>query len=180
MLAAVGKKVAWFTRSNSPIKNVPSRINAFTRLVGHSMHRIGIIPFDTNAKEIALLFVTSQTRGRWIFPKGQSKKNETPVETCHREGFEEAGVRGVVLEDFPMTAAVGKQTDGGLVIIPVTYFPYLVLEQEDEWPERDQRQRHWALLKDASKVAYRKDFHSLIRQFGELQTWIKEAAEQHK
>ena len=33
-------------------------------------HRVGIIPFDTREGAVALLFVTSQTRGRWILPKG--------------------------------------------------------------------------------------------------------------
>ena len=129
---------------------------------------------------MALLFVTSQTRGRWILPKGLAKKDETHTETCHREGFEEAGVRGVVLEDFPITVPITKQTDSGKQAIPVTYYPYLVREQEDEWPERAKRERHWALLEDATKVLYREDFLALIRQFESLREWISQAAEPHK
>src|SRR3546814_14860794 len=63
---------------------------------GCQMHRVGIIPFDTRDTAVAILFVTSQTRGRWILPKGTKKPGETHVETCHREGFEEAGVEGFV------------------------------------------------------------------------------------
>lgn len=144
------------------------------------MHRIGIIPFDMKDSAVALLFVTSQTRGRWILPKGQSKVGETHVETCHREGFEEAGVRGVVLEDYPSTVVIGKQTAEGIRRVPATYYPFLVTDQEDVWPEMDRRQRHWALIEDAGKVAYRADYLVLVRQFEALQEWIKTAAEQHK
>ena len=144
------------------------------------MHRVGIIPFDMRDKAMALLFVTSQTRGRWILPKGLSKKGESHVETCHREGFEEAGVRGVVLEDFPITVAISKQTDEGMQQVPVTYYPYYVRTQEDEWPEQQSRERHWALIEDATKVLYRDDFLLLIRQFEVLRPWVSQAAEQHK
>ena len=65
------------------------------------MHRVGIIPFDIRDDLIAILFVTSQTRGRWILPKGKRKEGESHMEACLREGFEEAGVQGVVLEEFP-------------------------------------------------------------------------------
>ncbi len=144
------------------------------------MHRVGIIPFDTQANAMALLFVTSQTRGRWILPKGRAKPKESHSETCHREGFEEAGVRGVVLEDFPITVLITKQAENGMQQLPVTYYPYFVREQEDDWPERDRRQRHWALIEDAAKVAHREDYLALIRQFEALRPWITEAADQHK
>lgn len=144
------------------------------------MHRVGIIPFDTRDSDVALLFVTSQTRGRWILPKGRIKQGETHAEACRREGFEEAGVKGVVLEDFPMTVVVTKQTATGKLEVPVTYYPLLVTEQFDAWPERDRRQRHWALIEDAPRVAYREDLLPLIKQFEDLRPWITEAAKQHR
>ncbi len=143
------------------------------------MHRVGIVPFDLKENAMALLFVTSQTRGRWILPKGLAKKGESHAETCHREGFEEAGVKGVVLEDFPLTVLISKQTETGMQQIPVTYYPYYVQEQAEEWPDKKSRQRHWALVEDATKVTYREDFLALIRQFEALRPWITKAAEQH-
>ncbi|MCH9809316.1 MAG: NUDIX domain-containing protein [Alphaproteobacteria bacterium] len=144
------------------------------------MHRVGIIPFDIQGDAIALLFVTSQTRGRWILPKGRIKSGETHVQAGHREGFEEAGVKGVLLEDFPFTVVIGKQSATGVQKVPVTYYPYLVQEQADEWPEKERRQRHWALIEKASKVAHRDDYLGLIRQFSDLGPWIIEAARLHK
>lgn len=144
------------------------------------MHRVGIIPFDTRDNDVAILFVTSQTRGRWILPKGRMKSGETHIEACHREGFEEAGVKGTVLDDFPITVVVTKQTDKGMRKVPVTYYPFLVTEQVDDWPEKNKRQRHWALIEDAPRVAYREDLLPLIKQFDDLRAWVIEAAEHHK
>ena len=144
------------------------------------MHRIGIIPFDIRDELVAVLFVTSQTRGRWILPKGQLKLAEDQVSACHREGFEEAGVKGIVLDDFPSTVVVSKQTPSGLQTVPVTYYPFLVQEQLDDWPEQSKRQRHWALIEDAGKVAYRDDYLNLVKQFQALKPWIIEAAKSHK
>ena len=143
------------------------------------MHRIGIIPFDIKDDQVAVLFVTSQTRGRWILPKGQIKPKEDQITACHREGFEEAGVKGVVLDEFPSTVVIGKQTTSGLQSVPVTYYPFLVREQHDDWPEQSKRQRHWALIDDASKVAYRADYLNLVQQFQALKPWIIGAAKAH-
>ena len=145
-----------------------------------SMHRIGIVPFDIKNQLTALLFVTSMTRGRWILPKGLAKSKESHSDTCHREGFEEAGVRGEVMQDYPITVLITKTTNSGMQRIPVTYYPYLVTKQEDKWPEADRRQRHWTLIQDAAKVAYRDDFLGLIKQFQALEPWIREAAAPHK
>jgi ADP-ribose pyrophosphatase YjhB (NUDIX family) len=143
------------------------------------MHRIGIVPFDSRGDAVALLFVTSQTRGRWILPKGNPKKNETQEDVCHREGFEEAGVRGIVLSDFPMTSVIGRQTDKGIEKIPVTYYPMLVQEQADTWPEVEKRERHWTLMNDAKKVVYRDDLRAVLNNFEELLPWIKKASEHY-
>ena len=75
---------------------------------------------------------------------------------------------------------INKQTGDRKKVVPVTYYPLFVTEQVDEWPERKVRQRHWALLSDAARVAYREDYLGLIQQFESLVPWIREAAEAHK
>jgi len=40
-------------------------------------HKIGVIPFDISGDNIAIMFVTSQRRGRWILPKGNLKSGES-------------------------------------------------------------------------------------------------------
>lgn len=144
------------------------------------MHSVGIIPFDIRDTDVALLFVTSQTRGRWILPKGKQKKDESHIATCRREGFEEAGVYGEVLADFPMTVIITKSTETGTCPLPVTYYPFLVTEQADDWPERDKRERHWALIEDAPRVAFPEDYRPLIYHVENLRPWIIETAKQYK
>lgn len=141
------------------------------------MDKVGIIPFRVVKNKLKVLFITSQTRGRWVLPKGNMKKGETPVETCHREGFEESGVKGVVLDQFPITVVVGRQTDNGLEHHPVTYYPYLVTSEDDDFPEKDSRKRRWVLVNDALKIAYREDFGSLVGIIKDLKPWLIEAAE---
>lgn len=140
-------------------------------------HRVGIIPFSTRGDMVAMLFVTSHTRGRWILPKGRSKKQETDKQAALREAFEEAGVTGEVLTDFPMTVMIEKSSgDGQSDRVPVTYYPMFVKEQTDDYPEKKSRERHWALLGDAKRVAFHDDYLAVIEQFKTLAPKIREAA----
>lgn len=143
-------------------------------------HRIGSIPFATKGNSIAVLFVTSQKRGRWILPKGIPKPNESHLSACQRESFEEAGVRGKVLGDFPLTGLITKYAEHRKQQFPVTYYPMLVNDQFNEWPEQDRRERHWVLLQDASHAAYRDDLLAIIQDFESLAPWIRELAENYK
>ena len=142
-------------------------------------HRVGIIPFDVRDDAAAILFITSQTRGRWVLPKGKVEAGESHIDACHREGFEEAGVSGIVLENFPITIVVTKQEEEGLGEIPVTYYPFLVLKQADEWPEMNERQRHWTLIDQAARIAYREDLLPLVELFNDLLPWVKEASSEY-
>ena len=141
-------------------------------------HKIGAIPFDIKNDRIALLFVTSQGRGRWIFPKGKRKKGESHKQGRKREAFEEAGVKGFVIEDAPLTNLITKSTKDGTAEVAVTYYPLYVEEQFDEWPENGKRQRHWALLEDAQSVTDRHDFLNVINQLTALKHLILHSSKQ--
>ena len=143
-------------------------------------HRVGIIPFEVRNGLVAVMFVTSQTRGRWILPKGKQRSGESHLETCQREGFEEGGIRGIVLGNFPITTVISRQTKIEKVRMPVTYYPFSVMDQVDDWPEAGKRERHWTLIKDAPSIVCKEDMLSPIKQFTELLPWIKEAAEDYK
>ena len=143
-------------------------------------HKIGVIPFDIRGDRMALMFVTSQKRGRWILPKGDLKTDETHKQGCKREAFEEAGVRGKLLKDFPMTVVIGKSKGRKVENVLVTYYPILVTEQVDVWPEDHKRERHWSLLEKAYKVTERDDYLQLIRQFDAIAPWILEIAKRKK
>lgn len=144
------------------------------------MQKVGLIPYVTQKNAIAVLFVTSMARGRWILPKGNVRKGENPLDAVHREGFEEAGVKGKLIEQFPFTIPISKSEKGKMKFVPVTYYPLLVTEQYEVWPEDDKRERHWALLDNAINVVHRHDFLDLLNRFKALQPWLIEAAGRSK
>jgi ADP-ribose pyrophosphatase YjhB (NUDIX family) len=143
-------------------------------------HKIGVIPFAISGDRIAIMFVTSQRRGRWILPKGNLKPGESHKKGCKREAFEEAGVKGRIMSELPMTHVVTKSSDGKLSQVAVTYYPMLVSKQVDEWPEQAKRERHWALLEDAERVTDREDFQQVIKQFAAIKPLILETAKRKK
>ncbi len=144
------------------------------------MRKLGVIPYVTQKNAIAILFVTSMARGRWILPKGNLRKGENPVDAVQREGFEEAGVKGKLMEQFPFTVPISKSENGQVKYVPVTYYPLLVTEQYETWPEADKRERHWVLLDNAANVVHRHDFLDLLNRFKALQPWLIEAAGRNK
>jgi len=144
------------------------------------MHKIGVIPFDIKHNDIALMFVTSQRRGRWIFPKGNLKEQESHKKGCKREAFEEAGIYGKILKNYPITTAVTKSDGGSFEQVAVTYYPMLVTQQIDHWPEGKIRQRHWALLKDVPRLIDEEDLLNLIHQFQAITPWIVKTANYKK
>jgi ADP-ribose pyrophosphatase YjhB (NUDIX family) len=143
-------------------------------------HKIGVIPFAISGDRVAIMFVTSQRRGRWILPKGNLKPGESHKKGCKREAFEEAGVKGRIMSELPMTHVVTKSSDGKLSQVAVTYYPMLVSKQVDEWPEQAKRERHWALLEDAERVTDREDFQQVIKQFAAIKPLILETAKRKK
>lgn len=143
-------------------------------------HKIGVIPFAISGDRVAIMFVTSQRRGRWILPKGNLKPDESHKKGCKREAFEEAGVKGRIMSELPMTHVVTKSSDGKLSQVAVTYYPMLVSNQVDEWPEQTKRERHWALLEDAERVTDREDFQQIIKQFAAIKPLILETAKRKK
>ena len=128
-------------------------------------HKVGVIPFSLDGDRIAIMFVTSQKRGRWILPKGNLNPGESHKKGCKREALEEAGLKGKVLKDLPITTLIGKSSATSITQTAVTYYPMLVTQQLDEWPEKSKRERHWALLKDAHRVTDREDYRKLIAHF---------------
>ena len=135
-------------------------------------HRVGVIPFRGKGSQSAILLITSLTRGRWIFPKGKLKSKEDHEDGCKREAFEEAGITGKVFNDFPITTLITRSFEGRIEKFPVTYYPFSVQKQLDDWPEKQKRERQWSLLEDVRKIVSKEDYLALINQFINLKPWI--------
>jgi ADP-ribose pyrophosphatase YjhB (NUDIX family) len=136
-----------------------------------NIHKVGSIPFQVFKDKVAVLFVTSQVRGRWILPKGILVAGESHDDACHRETYKESGVKGRIIKNFPVTKRITKLTSKGIISTPVTFYPLLVQKQDDDWPDKIKRQRHWALLRDVHKVASKEDYINVLKSFEELKPW---------
>ena len=141
-------------------------------------HKIGVIPFSIDGDGMVIMFVTSQNGGQWILPKGNLETRESHKQGCKREAFEEAGVKGKILENFPITALITKTTASAVKETAVTYYPMLVTKELDKWPEKSKRQRRWAPLKQAHRMTDRQDFRRLIKQFTAFEPWLLASVKQ--
>lgn len=116
---------------------------------GPAALQVGAIPYVLREGVAVFLLITSRRTGRWIFPKGGCGKDENPAGCAMREAWEEAGVKGDITGP-----AVGVYRDRKIrpraeTVIEVQMYPLCVSEQADDWPEKDERRRHWATLKEA-------------------------------
>lgn len=135
-------------------------------------HRVGVIPFSDKGSQSAILLITSLTRSRWILPKGKLDLQESHEDGCKREAFEEAGITGKVLNDFPITTLITSASQGKIEKFPVTFYPFSVQKELDDWPEKQKRERRWVLLEDVRKIVSKEDYLPLINQFINLKPWI--------
>ena len=138
------------------------------------VRKIGVVPFRMDQKTISILFITSMQRRRWIFPKGNLKKKESHKTGFLREAHEEAGVMGKVLKDFPMTFIMPAR-DHSTGLSPVIYYPMLVENYAQTWPEEQHRNRQWMALEDAIQDIASRDILRVIKHFEKLKPWIVHA-----
>lgn len=117
-----------------------------------AVRQAGAIPYTVVQGQPVFLLITSRRSGRWIFPKGELEEGTVPWEMAAHEAYEEAGVRGAV-DQKPIgsyrtmkTLAFRRQP------IVVDLYPLRVEEQLEDWPEKEQRHRHWATLPEAKRL----------------------------
>ncbi|MFO0809752.1 MAG: NUDIX hydrolase [Gemmataceae bacterium] len=87
-----------------------------------------------------ICLVTSSSGKRWILPKGAIEPGHSSVDTAVREAWEEAGVRGDVLDEPLGCYRTIKCGQACLV----TVYGIVVTDVSDRWPERNRRRRRWA------------------------------------
>ncbi len=111
----------------------------------------GVIPYRIVEEKVVFLLITSRRSANWVFPKGSPMKGLSPTETAAQEAFEEAGIRGEVAPD-PIGSYLNEGNNRSKPLLEIQLFPMLVTKQVDEWPEEEQRFRHWVLLPEARKL----------------------------
>ncbi len=109
---------------------------------------------------IEVLLVTSKTRGRWILPKGNVKRNETLYECARREAYEEAGVTGRIGKKAIGRIEYLKPSQGRL--LSVSIFQMFVTAQKDDYPEQGFRRREWFSVTEAADLVAEAELRDLL------------------
>ncbi len=127
------------------------------RELGPAALQFGAVPYRQVDGEIVFLMITARRTKRWIFPKGDPITGLSPAESAAEEAYEEAGVRGRVgaapAGPYRTAKALpGKARAAGRVPVVVEMYPLEVVEQFDDWPEKGERKRHWAMLAEVRRL----------------------------
>lgn len=113
-----------------------------------------------------ILLITSRGTGRWVLPKGWSMKKKSGSGAAAREAYEEAGAVGQIGQQPVGTFEYRKWLRGGLPVqCIVRVYPLEVERLEDDFPEKDQRQRQWFSPQQASELVEEPQLQALIRRF---------------
>jgi ADP-ribose pyrophosphatase YjhB (NUDIX family) len=119
------------------------------------------LPYRGDAENLEVLLITSLNSRRWIIPKGNIDKGEAVADAAKREALEEAGVRGRVHGRTERTYSYER--DGRKHVVSV--LPLEVDALEEQWPDRQKRERHWFSAQEAADRATEEELKELILEF---------------
>lgn len=121
---------------------------------------------------IEVLMISSPNRDDLVFPKGGWEDDETVEEAACREALEEAGVRGIIkgdsLGDWNFRSKSKQEIcslEGGC---RVYMFALEVTEELDTWPEQENHDRKWLLIKEAFQLCRYKWMSTALEKFLEV------------
>ncbi|MBE9636567.1 NUDIX hydrolase [Salipiger mangrovisoli] len=119
--------------------------------------------FRIREGKVKVLLITSRGRQRWTLPKGWPMAGLSPARAAAREAWEEAGVRGEVLETcvggFTYTKRTSPHPHMALV------YQLEVVSQEKKFPERGERKQRWVSPKRAAELVEHPQLARLLREF---------------
>ena len=98
-----------------------------------------------------VLLITSRGTKRWIVPKGWPMDHCGAGACAAQEAWEEAGVEGDI-DHEPIGSYWLPVTEERPAPIEVKLYPLRVARQREDWKERGQRYRHWAVLPEAKRL----------------------------
>lgn len=113
-----------------------------------------------------ILMITSRGTGRWILPKGWPIPGRSLAESAAIEAWEEAGVRGVPVDNCLGEFTYDKwRSELSPVPCVVRVYPVIVTALQDEFPERHQRQRAWTSPRKAAGLVQEKALKKILTRF---------------
>ena len=123
------------------------------------MLEIGSFPFLIKKEKIYIMLVTNTSGKLWILPKGHPESDLKNNELAELETYEEAGVKGKVLNKSFYKEF--KNENGGTLLI----YPLYIDKILDQWKEDFKRKRCLVKVKDALELVTRKEHRKAIKHF---------------
>ncbi|MBV7378766.1 NUDIX hydrolase [Maritimibacter dapengensis] len=123
------------------------------------------LPYRIKDGKPQVLMVTSRATGRWILPKGWPMHMSTPAEAAATEAYEEAGVKGVAIDNVLGFYTYTKTHDGVRYPVVAAVFPVRVDKVLRNWPEKGQRKRKWVSQKKAARLLSDRGLRDIVKQF---------------
>jgi 8-oxo-dGTP pyrophosphatase MutT (NUDIX family) len=120
----------------------------------------------TEAGEVEVLVITSRETRRWVIPKGWPIKGLKAPMVAAREAFEEAGVEGIVRKKkLGLFHYEKRLRTGRIQPVKVAVYALQVVLQNDEWPEKGQRDHQWTTPADAATQVDEPELRAIIGAF---------------
>ncbi|HEX4506547.1 MAG TPA: NUDIX hydrolase [Alphaproteobacteria bacterium] len=136
------------------------------------LRQYGVIPVRKRKHGKQVLLLTSRETGRWIVPKGWPMRHRSPAEAAAREAYEEAGLKGTVMEPAIgryIYRKIGKH--GAARRISVEVFLMRVSRQLRDWPEKHERNFQWLAPAKAASFVKERRLATLIGKAGRIR-WV--------
>ena len=121
----------------------------------------GVLAYRFAAQDPEILLITTR-KGHWTIPKGIVEPDLSPAESAANEAYEEAGVRGRIIEKSIGRFQYPKW--GGTCSVEV--FLLEVTELLASWPEAYFRRRRFTPIPTAAEMVKYDQLAGLIRQAG--------------
>lgn len=125
--------------------------------------QVGVLPYRRSKEGLQILLITSNTRKRWIIPKGNVEPQLGEMESARQEAFEEAGIRGTIRR-VPLGSYRHSASSGPTL---VRVFLMQVERMLETWPEAARRRREWMSVAAARDRILETALRDLLLQFVE-------------
>jgi 8-oxo-dGTP pyrophosphatase MutT (NUDIX family) len=115
-----------------------------------------------------VMLITSRETQRWIIPKGWEEADLRPHQVAAKEAYEEAGLVGEIGTAPIASYRYQKRLSKGRVrTCHVEVFPLAVIEQLEDWPEREERRTAWFTPSEAATQVTDEGLERLLRSMAE-------------
>ncbi|HEY7751223.1 MAG TPA: NUDIX hydrolase [Ignavibacteriaceae bacterium] len=119
-----------------------------------------VVPYRKKDGELQVMLITSIRKKRWIIPKGFIEFNLSAFESAKKEAYEEAGIIGTNETIELGSFKIDKY--GGDIMTKV--YSMEVVEEHEDYSEKNLRKRKWFSLEEAVKKVDSPDIANMIRK----------------